>query len=61
MGILHPQELCTKRWMHILRWGCKSTTVMSAFKQDLLSCIVRTEEVEVTEYLGCEIIMDREA
>ena len=41
--------------------ACKSATVMSAFKQDLLSRFVGTDEGEVTEYLGCEIIRDREA
>jgi hypothetical protein len=39
---------------------CKSVTVMTAFKQDLLSRFVRTDEGEVTEYLGCEIIRNRE-
>ena len=34
---------------------------MTAFKQDLLSRFVGTDEGEVTEYLGCEIIRDREA
>jgi hypothetical protein len=41
--------------------ACKSPTDMSAFKQDLLSRFVGTDEGEVTEYLGCEIIRDREA
>ena len=36
--------------------ACKSTTVMAAFKQDLLSRFVGTDEGEVTEYLRCEII-----
>ncbi len=40
---------------------CKSATIMSAFKQDLFSRFVGTDEGEVTEYLGCEIIRDREA
>jgi hypothetical protein len=40
---------------------CKSATVMPAFKQDLLSRFVGTDEGEVTEYLGYEIIRDREA
>ena len=78
MGILHPQELCTKQWMHFSRgfdtigfeesvWrrpaggkysddiyvsahvddcliACKSATVMAAFKQDLLSRFVGTDE-----------------
>ena len=40
---------------------CKSTTVMVSFKQDLLSRFVGTDEGEVTEYLGCDIIRNREA
>ena len=40
---------------------CKSVTVMTVFKQDLLSRFVRTDEGEVTEYWRCEIIRDREA
>jgi hypothetical protein len=39
---------------------CKSVTVMVVFKQDPLSHFVGTDEGEVTEYLGCEIIRDRE-
>jgi V8-like Glu-specific endopeptidase len=34
---------------------------MTAFKQDLLSRFVGTDEGDVTEYLGCEIIRDRKA
>ena len=41
--------------------ACKSAMVMASFKQDLLSRFVGTDEGEVTEYLGCEIIRDREA
>ena len=40
--------------------ACKSATVMAAFKRDLLSRFVGTDEGEVTEYLGYEIIRDRE-
>jgi hypothetical protein len=40
---------------------CKSVTVMVVFKQDPLSRYVGTDEGEVTEYLSCEIIRDREA
>ena len=36
--------------------ACKSTTVMTVLKQDLLSHFVGTDEGEVTEYFGCEII-----
>ena len=35
--------------------ACKSATVMAAFKRDLLSRFVGTDEGEVTEYLGYEI------
>ena len=35
--------------------------MVASFKQDLLSRFVGTDEGEVTEYLGCEIIRDREA
>jgi V8-like Glu-specific endopeptidase len=33
---------------------------MTVFKQDLLDRFVGTDEGEVTEYLGCEIIGNRE-
>jgi hypothetical protein len=33
---------------------------MTTFKQDPFFRFVRTDEGEVTEYLGCEIIRDRE-
>jgi hypothetical protein len=39
----------------------KSVTVMAAFKQDILFRFVGTDDREVTEYLGCELIRDREA
>ena len=32
---------------------------MSKFKRDLLSRFVGTDEGEVTEYLGCELVRDR--
>jgi hypothetical protein len=41
--------------------ACKSATVIAAFKQDLLSRFVKTDEAEVTEYLGCEKIRYHEA
>ena len=34
---------------------------MSKFKQDLLTRFQGTDEGEVKEYLGCEVIRDREA
>ncbi len=40
--------------------ACKSATVMTAFEQVLLSRFVGTDEGEVTKYLGCETLRDRE-
>ena len=40
---------------------CKSAATMSKFKQDLLTRFQGTDEGEVKEYLGCEVIRDREA
>ena len=40
---------------------CKSTTTMSKFKQELLTRFQETDEGEVKEYLGCELIRDRAA
>ena len=40
---------------------CKSDKVMKKFKQDLLTRFIGTDEGEVTEYLGCEVIRDRAA
>ena len=41
--------------------SCKSAEVMSRFKKDLLSRFVGTDEGEVTEYLGCQLVRDRKA
>ena len=41
--------------------SCKSADVMSKFKQDLLQRFAGTDEGEVTEYLGCELIRNRKA
>ena len=40
---------------------CKSTATMSKFKQELLTRFQGTDEGEVKEYLGCEVIRDRVA
>jgi hypothetical protein len=40
---------------------CKSTATMSKFKQELLTRFQGTDEGEVKEYLGCEVIRDRAA
>ena len=39
--------------------SCKSITVMSKFKADLLSRFAGTDEGGVTEYLGSELVRDR--
>jgi hypothetical protein len=41
--------------------SCKSADVMTRFKKDLLSRFVGTDEGEVTEYLGCQLVRDRKA
>ena len=39
----------------------KSTDVVRMFKKELLTRFIGTDEGEVTQYLGCELIRDREA
>jgi hypothetical protein len=41
--------------------SCKSLTVMAEFKAHMLERFIGTEEGEVTEYLGCELVRDRKA
>ena len=41
--------------------SCKSLSVMSQFKGDSLSRFAGTDEGEVTEYLGYELVRDRKA
>ena len=40
---------------------CKSVELMTKFKQDLLTRFEGTDDGEVKEYLGCEVIRDRKA
>ena len=40
---------------------CKSVGLMTKFKQDLLTRFEGTDDGEVKEYLGCEVIRDRKA
>ena len=40
---------------------CKSPTVMAAFKRNLFKRFEGTDEGEVKQYLGCEVIRDRAA
>jgi hypothetical protein len=39
--------------------ACKSKDIMVAFKKEILTRFISTDEGEVTEYLGCELIRDR--
>jgi hypothetical protein len=41
--------------------ACKSKDIMTAFKKEILTRFIGTDEGEVTEYLGCELIHDRSA
>jgi len=41
--------------------ACKSAGIMATFKKELLTRFVGTDEGEVTQYLGCELIRDRKA
>jgi hypothetical protein len=41
--------------------ACKSKDIMAAFKKEILTRFVGTDEGEVTEYLGCELIRNRSA
>ena len=41
--------------------SCKSLTVMAEFKAHMLNRFIGTDEGDVTEYLGCELIRDRKA
>ena len=40
---------------------CKDLDALQTFKQDLLTRFEGTDEGEVTEYLGCEVVRDRAA
>jgi hypothetical protein len=39
--------------------SCKSLTVIAEFKTHMLDRFIGTNEGEVTEYLGCELVRDR--
>jgi hypothetical protein len=38
--------------------SCKSKDIMTAFKKEVLTLFGGTDEEEVIEYLGCELIRD---
>ena len=40
---------------------CKSNDIMSTFKKEILTRVIGTDEGEVNEYLGCELILNRSA
>ena len=41
--------------------ACKSAGIMVTFKKEILTHFVGTDEGEVIQYLGCELIRDRKA
>ena len=41
--------------------ACQSKDIMTAFKKEILTRFIGTDEGEVTEYLGCELIRNRSA
>ncbi len=41
--------------------ACKSADIIPTFKRELPTRFVGTDEGEVTQYLGCEVIRDRTA
>ena len=41
--------------------ACKSVDVVTIFKKEILTRFIGTDEGEVTQYLGCELIRDRKA
>jgi hypothetical protein len=41
--------------------SCKSLAVMAEFKAHMLDRVIGTDEGEVTEYLGCELVRDQKA
>ena len=66
MTILHHHECYTKLWMliseaKVLIIACKSSDVVTMFKKELLTRFISTDEGEVTQYLGCELICDRKS
>ena len=40
---------------------CKSKDIVTAFKKEILTRSIGTDEGEVTEYLGCDLIRNRSA
>ena len=40
--------------------ACKSAAEVTMFKKELLTRFIGTDEGEVTQYLGCELIRDRQ-
>ena len=58
-GGKYSEEIVVSAHVDDCLLSCKSSTVMSKFKADLLSRFAGTDEGEVTEYLGCELVRDR--
>ena len=46
---------------HVCLVVCKSKDIMTGFKKEILTRFKGTDEGEVNEYLGCELIHNRSA
>jgi hypothetical protein len=57
----HAEDIYVSAHVDDCLIACESTDIMTAFKKELLARFVGTDEGEVTEYLGCELIRDRSA
>ena len=62
-GRKYDEDVYVSAWAHVddCLISCKSPLTMAKFKKDLLTRFVGTDEGEVTEYLGCELVRDRKA
>ena len=58
-GGKYSEEIVVSAHVDDCLLSCKSAKVMSQFKAELLSRFAGTDEGEVTEYLGCELIRNR--
>jgi hypothetical protein len=53
------EDICLSAHVDDCFLSCKLPDVVSKFKKDLLRRFVGTDEGEVTEYLGCELVRKR--
>jgi hypothetical protein len=53
------EDICVSAHVDDCLLGCKSLTVMAEFKAHMWDRFIGTDEGDVTEYLGCELVRDR--